>query len=180
MSEVLDRYHGFAMIEQVAPGGMVALKGDLADPALAGALQQVPGLAVPGQRRWTAGPGGRALWMAPDELLLMVPDAAGAMAALQPCLGGAFVTLADMSDFRAMFRIRGAHSRDVLAKLCPVDFSDLSTGDLRRTRAAQVAALLWCEGAEDWGLMCARSVAGYMADLLATAARPGGEVGLYR
>ena len=180
MSEVLDRYDGLAEVARLAPPGMVGLRGDLADPDLGAALQGALGLSVPPVRRWTQGPDARALWMAPDELLLTLPEAGAAMAALTPRLGGAFVTLADVSDIRAVFRIRGAHSRDVLAKLMPVDFSDLPPGTLRRSRLAQTAALVWAEGGETLGLMCLRSVADYAWALLTTAARPGGAVGLYR
>jgi sarcosine oxidase, subunit gamma len=180
MSEVLERYDGLARVERVAPGGMIALKGDLAAPELATALSDALGAPVPGIRCWTSGPGGRAFWMAPDELLLRVPDAPAALAALQGRLTDAFVMLQDVSDMRAMFRLRGALSRDVLAKLAPVDFNGMTTGQLRRTRLAQVAAMIWSEGAGDWGLVCFRSVADYTGTLLRTAARPGGEVGLYR
>lgn len=176
MSDLMDRYAGIAEITRLPSPGMVALRGDLADAGLAGAL----GIAVPGLRRWTEGAGGRALWMSPDELLLIVPDAPAAIARIEGALTGGRFTLADVSDLRAVFGIRGAHSRDVLAKLMPVDFADVPTGSVRRTRAAQVPALIWCDGADAFGLMCMRSVADYMADLLKTAARPGGEVGLYR
>lgn len=178
MSEHL--YRGMAEVSRSAPLGMVALRGDLADPRLVAALEATLGAAVPAQRAWTGGPGGRALWMSPDELLLTVPDAPAAMAALGAALGDAFVTLADVSDLRAVFIIRGVHGRDVLAKLCPVDFSDLSPGTVRRTRAAQAAALIWAEEGETLGLMCLRSVGDYTWSLLTNAARPGGEVGLYR
>lgn len=184
MSEVLDRYRGLVTVERIAPPGMVALKGDLADPVLASALRDALDLPAPGQRGWTegaaGGAGGRAFWMAPDELLLMVPDAGAAMTALQGRLGDTFATLADVSDLRAMFRIRGARSRDVMAKLAPVDFSDLPPGQLRRTRLAQTAAMIWCEASDAWGLICFRSTADYTMGLLTVAARPGGEVGLYR
>jgi len=176
MSDLMERYAGLAEVSRLAPPGMVTLRGDLADPRLEGAL----GIPVPGVRRWTGGQGGRALWMSPDELLLTVPDAPAAIAATEGALAGGFFTLADVSDLRAVFRLRGAGSRDVLAKLMPVDFADFPAGSVRRTRAAQVAALIWAEEGEVFGLMCARSVADYMADLLKTAARPGGEVGLYR
>lgn len=179
MSEVLDRYAGLVDVTRLAPPGMVALRGDPGDPAIGAAVAACLGAGMPAPRRWSAGPGGRVLWMAPDELLLMVPDARTALAALETALAGCFATLADMSDLRAMFTIRGIHSRDVLAKLMPVDFSDFSPGVLRRSRAAQIAALVWAEADENFGLLCARSVADYAWGLLTTAARPGGEVGLY-
>jgi sarcosine oxidase, subunit gamma len=176
MSDLLDRYTGMVEVARLTAPGMVALRGELADARLSTAL----GFPVPALRRWTEGEGLRALWMSPDELLLIVPDAAAAMARIEGALSGGFFTLADMSDLRAVFTIRGAHSRDVLAKLMPVDFSDFPTGSVRRTRAAQVAALVWRDEGDAFGLMCMRSVADYMAELLKTAARPGGEIGLYR
>ena len=175
MPEVLERYAGFAEVVRLAPPGMVAVKADLADPDLAGALD----IPVPGVRRWADGPGGRALWMAPDELLLVVPDAPAAVAHIAGRLAGRHATVADVSGLRAAFALRGAGARDVLAKLMPVDFSDFPPGSLRRSRAAQVAALVWADDA-GFGLMTARSVADYAWALLTTAARPGGEVGLYR
>jgi sarcosine oxidase subunit gamma len=175
MPEVLERYAGFAEVLRLNPPGMVAVKADLSDPDLAGALD----IPVPGIRRWADGPGGRALWMAPDELLLVVPDAAAAVDRIAGRLAGQHATVADVSGLRVAFALRGAGARDVLAKLMPVDFADFPAGTLRRSRAAQVAALVWAEDA-GFGLMTARSVADYAWALLTTSARPGGEVGLYR
>jgi sarcosine oxidase subunit gamma len=79
---------------------------------------------------------------------------------------------ADVSDARAVFRVTGPKSAQVLAKLCPVDFDTLAPTELRRTRAAQVAAALW---AEDGGytLVSFRSVAGYVMGLLQHSAQAG-------
>jgi sarcosine oxidase, subunit gamma len=68
----------------------------------------------------------------------------------------------------------------VLAKACPIDFAEFPVGAIRRTRAAQVAAAVWRDAEDEFTLVCFRSVAQYMWDLLTTLARPGGEVGLYR
>jgi sarcosine oxidase subunit gamma len=155
---------------------MVALKADLSDPDLPEALD----MPVPGVRRWAEGAGGRALWMAPDELLLVVANAGAALARIGARLAGRHATAADVSDLRAVFALRGAGARDVLAKLMPVDFGDFPPGSLRRSRAAQVAALVWAEADGSFGLMTARSVADYAWALLTMSARPGGEVGLYR
>lgn len=171
MSEVLERYTGFATVARLAAPGMVAVKGDLADPRLAAALG-----AVPGVRRAEGG----VLWMAPDEVLVVCADGAAEAARLAAALAGGHVTVADVSDLRAVFAVSGAGARDVLAKLCPVDFADFPVGGVRRTRAAQVAALVWRTGDQDWRVMTLRSVADYAWGLLTMAARPGGEVGLYR
>ena len=66
----------------------------------------------------------------------------------------------------------GAKADQVLAKLSPVDFAKLGPKELRRTRAAQVAAAFW---AADGGytLVCFRSVAHYVMGLLTHSAMPG-------
>jgi sarcosine oxidase subunit gamma len=56
-----------------------------------------------------------------------------------------------------------------------VDFDKLEPGELRRTRAAQVAAAMW---QQDGGftLVCFRSVAAYVMGLLTHSAQPGSEL----
>jgi len=76
---------------------------------------------------------------------------------------------------RAVFRIEGARAGDVLMKLSPVDQARLEPGELRRTRAAQVACALWREG-DGYTLVCFRSVAGYVMGLLTHSAQPGSEI----
>ena len=176
------RSSGMVTLAEAGLKGMITLRGDLADPRLAAALNAELGCTVPARRRLAAGAGGSALWMSPDELLLITDHArAGALvAALESALAGGFFTLADVSDARAVFTLEGAQARDVLAKICPVDFSDFEPGEVRRTRAAQVAAALWRASEDEFTLVCFRSVAQYMWDLLETVSRPGGEVGLYR
>lgn len=180
MSEIVENGPGLALVAREPAGGMITLRGDHADARLAGALDEVLGAPVPGLRRWTGGGGGQALWMSPDELLLLVPEAAGTLARLGPALAGGFFTLADVSDARARFSVTGRAARDVLAKLAPVDFFDFPVGSVRRTRTAQAAAAIWREEGERFGLVCFRSVADYVEELLRNAAAPGGEVGLYR
>jgi sarcosine oxidase, subunit gamma len=75
-----------------------------------------------------------------------------------------------------MFRIKGAKADQVLRKLCPVDFDTLAEGELRRTRAAQVAAALWKSAPDEYTLVSFRSVAAYVFGLLETSARPGSEI----
>lgn len=174
-------YSGIVDLAEAGLKGMVTLRGDLSSPVLAAAVKAATGAAVPAVRRIETGASGQVAWMSPDEVLLITPYArAGAVVEiLRRELAGEFATAADVSDARALFTIRGPQARDVLAKLCPVDFSDFAVGELRRTRAAQVAAALWRESADEWRLVCFRSVAQYVWDLLATVSAPGGEVGYY-
>ncbi len=75
-----------------------------------------------------------------------------------------------------MFRITGDKAAQVLMKLCPVDFPTLAPGELRRTRAAQVAAALWRSGDDTFTLVSFRSVAAYVFGALEVSARPGAEI----
>jgi hypothetical protein len=68
-----------------------------------------------------------------------------AVAALLAALAGKHHLVADVSDARAVFTITGDGAREVLAKCCPVDVAPgvFGPGEVRRTRAAQVAAAVW-------------------------------------
>ena len=87
----------------------------------------------------------------------------------------------DVSDARAMFELRGGGLRDVLAKLTPADMSAaaLPPGELRRSRLAQVPAAFWLRSETAAQVICFRSVARYVFDLLKTAAQPGSAVGFH-
>jgi len=176
------QFSGMVDLADAGLTGMITLRGDLSSGVVAAAVQAATGSAIPGVRRIASGESGRAAWMSPDELLLIVPYAqsAAVVAGLEAVLAGEFATAADVSDARAMARISGAQARDVLAKICPVDFADFAVGDVRRTRAAQVAAAIWQDDDNSWSLVCFRSVAHYVWDMLAVLSKPGGEVGLYR
>jgi sarcosine oxidase subunit gamma len=164
-------------ITPLAPAGMVTLRADLALPALAPAVASATGCAMPAPRHIVFADGNAAAWMAPDELMLIVEaGAAGAtVAALAAGLGSAHHLAVDVSDARVLFRIAGPGAREVLAQGAPVDLapSAFGPGDFRRTRLGQVAAAFWCREPEVFELMCFRSVGGFVADWLATAAGPG-------
>lgn len=166
-------YDGFATIREVGPFGMITLRCKMDEKPLATTLKKL-GFALPDQRRISHGKERSAGWMSPDELLLILPyaEVAATLAALASGLAKTHHLAADVSDARAIFRIEGAKADEVLAKLCPVDLAKLAPNELRRTRAAQVAAAFW---AEDGGytLVSFRSVAGYVMGLLTHSAREG-------
>ena len=168
---------GFARIREIGPLGMISLRAKADVKALPKAIKAAVGTGVPATRRIEI-EGERACgWMSPDEYLLVMPygAVAGALEAIAKAMGGAHHLAVDVSDARAVFRVEGAKADQVLAKLAPVDFATLGTGELRRTRAAQVAAALWKEG-DGFTVVCFRSVARYVFDLLATGAAPGSEL----
>lgn len=180
---VFAPFDGIARIERLPPPGMIALRGDPQAPGFADAVAGASGMALPAVRRVATGDGGQQLvWMAPDEFLWLLPpgQVAPSLATLDSALAGQFALAVDVSDARACFAIAGAGARDVLARLCPVDLAPhaFGPGEIRRTRAAQAAAAFWMTGADAFTLVCFRSVAVYMWDLLCNAAAPEGQSGL--
>lgn len=169
-------FQGFASIREIGPLGMISLRAK-GLKSLDKAIKAIVGTKVPAQRRIEVN-GDRACgWMSPDEYLLVLPypAVADALARLSKSLAGQHYLAVDVSDARAVFRIEGEGAADVLCKLSPVDFDRLEPGELRRTRAAQVAAAMWKQD-QGFTLVCFRSVAGYVMGLLTHSARPGSEL----
>ena len=174
-------YDGFAQVREIGLLGMISLRARPDLPGLAGAVRAVTGTDLPGVRRIVTREGRATGWMSPDEYLLILPygDTGAAMASLSAALQGQHHLTAVVSDARAVFRIEGAKAAQVVAKLSPVDLPRMEPGELRRTRAAQVAAAFWEEGEGAGGgytLVCFRSVAPYVMGLLTHSAMPGSEM----
>ena len=143
--------------------GMVTLRGDL------GTLAAAADLPVPETRMSTRRDGQALLWMSPDELLLVCDDAPGRAALLRERLVGRLATVADVSDARAVFDVKGPDAAATLAKLMPVDFAGMAATEVRRSRLAQVPAACWHEDA-GVRVVCFRSVADYVRAALENAA----------
>jgi sarcosine oxidase, subunit gamma len=169
-------FDGFAKVAEIGPVGMISLRAKSDVKGLAKAIKAAVGTAVPAQRQIEVAGDKAAGWMSPDEYLLIMPYGAtdAAMAALAKALAGEHHLAAVVSDARAVFRIEGAKADQVLAKLSPVDFAKLGPKELRRTRAAQVAAAFWRDET-GYTLVCFRSVAAYVMGLLTHSAMPGSE-----
>lgn len=177
-----EALEGPARVAERPARAMVTVKGP--PEALIEAARAAVGAAMPKPLRFEDGPGGRAAWMAPDELLLL-PAAGrgeGVVATLEGRLAGGHVLVADVSDARVAFGVEGPAWRDVLAKATPIDLrpAAFGPGAFRRTRLGQVAAALACEAPDRAEVLVMRSVARYAADLLATAADPAAPLGLHR
>ena len=170
-------YDGFARVEETGLQGMISLRCDLGSKALVKGLKALD-LSVPDRRRIITAGDKAVLWMSPDELLLLVPysQAVTTVAALDKALVKEHALVVDVSDARSMFRVTGKQADQVLMKLCPVDFAALGADEVRRTRAAQVAAALWRSGPDQLSLVCFRSVAGYVMAALEHSAQPGSEL----
>lgn len=172
---------GIAEIAEVGPQGMITLRGDLAAPAVKNAATGVAGVDMPAMNAATCVEERGICWMSPDELLVLCPygTVAPNLDKMRATLGGAHALVADVSDARAVFRVKGPNAREVMAKLTPVDLSPgaFKPGDFRRSRLAQVPAAFWMRDDETFQIVCFRSVGEYVFELLKVAAQPGSEVG---
>lgn len=169
-------FHGFADIQEIGPLGMVMLRCKHDVKALPKAIKSAVGMAMPAPRQMVKDGAFAAAWMAPDELLLIMPydQVANVLEGLAKSLKAEHHLAVDVSDARAVFRITGDKAAQVLTKLTPADLNALQPGEIRRSRVAQVAAAFW---AEDGGfsLVCFRSVATYVMGLLTHSAQPGSD-----
>lgn len=115
----------------------------------------------------TAWRAGVALWTAPGEWLLVVRDGAVTPAAL----GGDSGAVADLSHARAVVRVEGSNSADLLTKGCPLDL-DLDAfppGDCRQSVLAHTHVLLHRTAEDVFDLYVPRSYARHVWEWLCAA-----------
>jgi sarcosine oxidase subunit gamma len=176
------RFDGAVSVQEIGPLGTIVLRGDLSKKSVVKAATKATGAAMPTPLTGTGTAEGGLLWMAPDELALLLPHArvAETIEALAADLKRRHALVADVSDARAHFTLTGDDGtvRDVLAKLAAVDFDPAQTppGTLRRTRLAQTAAGIWLRETGVAQVFTFRSVARYTFDLLSHAADPAARV----
>ena len=174
---------GIAKIEEIGPLGMITLRGDLNASQMRKASTAIAGVDYPDPRKCNSEGEHGIAWMSPDELLVMCPysEVPDALEKIAKTSGDHHMLAVNVSDARAVFRVSGPHAREVMAKLAPVDLdpSMLTPGMFRRTRLAQVPAAFWMRDGETFQIICFRSVAQYVFDLLKVAAQPGSEVGYF-
>jgi sarcosine oxidase subunit gamma len=170
-------FAGFANVREIGPIGMISLRAAVGTTGLGPAVKAACGLDLPGQRQIQTVDDRAVAWMSPDEYLLMMPygTVSKALAAVEKKLGSSHHLAVDVSDARAVFRIEGPKADQVLMKLCPIDLAALQPGELRRTRAAQVACAIWRDEG-GFTLVCFRSVAAYVMGLLVHSAQPGSQI----
>jgi sarcosine oxidase subunit gamma len=176
-------FSGLIDIREAGLRGMITLRGDLSNASIANAATTVAKVAMPDMGHANSDKGRAICWMSPDELLVIGPydQVANDISVMQTSIGNVHHLLADVSDARAVFTLTGDKIRDVLAKLAPADLSPTAcpVGAMRRTRFAQVPAAFFFKSETEVELICFRSVAQYMFDLLSQAADPNADVGYF-
>jgi sarcosine oxidase, subunit gamma len=115
-----------------------------------------------------------ALWLGPDEWLLLAPDgnAEGLNRALTEALGDAPHSLVDVSHRNTGFIIEGDGAADLLNEGCPLDLDPTAfpIGACTRTVLAKSEIVLWRKAPAEFQLECWRSFAPYIRMFLSQAA----------
>jgi len=161
------------MLQALPPATRYLLRGGAAVRA---AAEAALGAAIPSVACRAAGNGEwAALWLGPDEWLLLGPEsqAAAVPAALATALAELPHSLVDVSHRQSALSVRGPEATRLLASGCPLDLDatafpiDMCT----RTVLAKAEVVLWRIGEQAFRIEVSRSFVAYVSQFLAEAAR---------
>lgn len=131
-------------------------------------------LDLPQAGRTAAAKGCTALWLGPDEFLLLAPPEANACwPILQTALSGLPHAFVDVSQRQVAFEVAGEHAAAALNAGCPLDL-DLDAfpaGRCTRTVFGKAGIILWRTAADRFHVEAWRSFAAYVSWLLSEAER---------
>lgn len=157
------------LLSVAAPATRISLRArpDAVD-AVSGAL----GLVLPVQpKRSVSSQTRHALWLGPDEWLLIDEAEADPSSALAAC--GAFHAAVDVSHRNAGITVAGEAAEAVVNAGCPqnIGLKAFPVGAVSRTVLGKVEIVLWRRGETLFQIECWRSFADYAWTLLRQAAR---------
>jgi sarcosine oxidase subunit gamma len=166
---------GELSIREVPFVSQLNLRADPTDTALMQRLAAALGFALPvGPNTVSAYGERRALWLGPDEWLLVGPDGHQQTLeqALRNGLNGALGSIIDVSANRTVLEIRGARARDLLGHGVPIDLDGHSFGPGRcaQTLLAKAQVIIERRQGPAFDLYARASFACYLADWLLDAA----------
>lgn len=132
--------------------------------AVAAALKDALGVAMPGPGRSNAKDGVALVWFAYGKLLLVGADV--------PDLGG-LAAVTDQADGWAVLRLDGVAAEAVLARLVPVDLrgATFKKGHAVRTMLGHMTCHILRTGPQAFDIMVMRSMAGSAVHEIAVAMR---------
>ena len=175
-AEALAAPRGGPSIAMSEPLARFIFRGDAEAAKLCGGAF---GLALPHEVCRASAAGARAaLWLGPDEWLLLAPETERAIlgAAMAQALARAPNALVDVSHRQIALSITGAHAADLLASHCMLDLDEgaFPAGMCTRTLFAKAEIVLWRKGRDDFHIEVWRSFAPYLAECLREASLDAG------
>jgi sarcosine oxidase subunit gamma len=164
---------GVGWLRRLAPAARFVLQGGRAARAAAGSGF---GVSLPESPcRANSLEGRTALWLGPDEHLLLAPakDAGILAAGLEAALTGIAHSLVDVSHRQMALQVSGPHASAILNSGCPLDLdpAEFPTGMCTRTLFGKADIILWRTGAAEFRLEVWRSFSDYVSGLLLEASR---------
>jgi sarcosine oxidase subunit gamma len=146
------------------------------DAAVRAAAAQAFGVELPPTACRAATNGSRAaLWLGPDEHLLLAPDGetGGIEAAIGSALGSQAYSLVDVGHRQVGFQVHGPHAAWLLESQCPLPLNlrDFPVGMCTRTLFGKAEIVLWRPATEVFRLEVWRSFSLYVVELLHEVAR---------
>jgi sarcosine oxidase subunit gamma len=167
------RIAGSMLVRALLPATRYILRGgpdvmNAAGRALALSLSQIACRAATGATSGLA-----ALWLGPDEQLLLGPEASDIGAALQSALRDLPHSLVDVSHRQTAFEVSGPRSTLLLNAGCPLDLdqSAFPVGMCTRTVLAKAEIVLWRTSQDVFHVEVWRSFADYVSRFLVEVAR---------
>jgi sarcosine oxidase subunit gamma len=153
--------------------GRMIMRGDVGAQSAAGACL---GLRFSTAACRAATNGDRsALWLGPDEQLLLMPqnETADVAADLARVLAGQAYSLVDVSHRQVALQLHGPHAAWLLAAQCPLplDGKSFPVGMCTRTVFSKAEIVLWRRATDVFHVEVWRSFAPYVAGLLSEVAR---------
>jgi sarcosine oxidase, subunit gamma len=160
-----------ALVQSLPPATRYILRGNAAVRA---AAEQALTLQLPASPCRAALDGERAaLWLGPDEWLLIAADgsAASLAAALDEALQALPHSLVDISHRQIALAVKGPAAATLLAAGCPLDLDERAfpVSMCTRTVLARAEIVLWRTGTQVFRIEVWRSFAGYVSAFLAEA-----------
>jgi len=167
---------GAVALRELPLRGKLTLRGDRADAAFARAVQAVSASELPIAVGETAVAGGISLTcLGPDEWMLCCPleETDALHGRLLSSASDSHMAVVDVSDYYTELELSGGHTRDVLAKLTPLDVSAtaLVAGTVVATRMAKTSTVLHMATDDSAVIQVRWSHAEYLWDYLIEAAR---------
>lgn len=171
-------------LREISERGMIDLRGLASSRKFMAAAKAMLGVDLPRQPRSSVSWGDvKILWLAPDQWLILCPrmKVVTLLAELRGAFAGIHSLAADVSDMRAIIRIEGEGSREILMKGCALDLlsSDYPAGTVRRMGFAGIAALLHVVEDDIFDIYVFRSYAHYAWDFLMATAREPAAIRLF-
>jgi sarcosine oxidase subunit gamma len=145
-------------------------------PAVLAAAGEAFGVELPLEAcRAAEGEARAALWMGPDEQLLLVQESEwwAMQDAMRVRLADMPHSLVDISQRQLALQVSGAYASDLLSAGCPLDLhiDAFPVGMCTRTLFAKAPVVLWRTAADGFHLEVWRSFVPYVQQLLREVAR---------